>query len=500
VFETPDPPALPPLPPPLPPLRRHFGPVPEQPPDEPPDRWPGRAPGARRAEPRARRVRPGGPYVIRRADGAYAPVRVVPLEPARWPDVDADADADDGPSPGRVPSSVAATAGLAMTLAWAAFVLVGLRWPHVARTSGGLRGVIDHSVWRTLLADRIIAVAGWMATATTLFVLGGALFRVLVAGPVERRAARPGLDGGGNGNARRNGQRNGGAPDRRVGPERRLRVVATSPPAAEGAALARAVAARNAAVVRGAALVGVLASGVAVVLRAVELSAGSVSIGLTRLGFVTTTPFGIAAVARVAGLAVLAWSASTPTGGPAGGRAAALGGVAVLAAFALVGHPQATPAASPALRGGLVAAQVAHVLMTAIWFGGICLLALELRERRRLGDPRGSAAVIARFSSLAGLAVVGVTATGLALARSQVDSIAGAPHTAYGRALIAKLGCVALVVAIGGYNRQFLVPAVERAGDTAGAWRGLRRTLLAESLVIGCGVLVATAAMTSGGF
>ena len=237
-----------------------------------------------------------------------------------------------------------------------------------------------------------------------------------------------------------------------------------------------------------------------VVLRAVELSAGSVSVGLTRLGFVATTPFGIAALARVAGLVVLAWSASTPTGGPAGGRAAALGGVAVLAAFALVGHPQATPAASTALRGGLVAAQVTHVLMTAIWFGGICLLAMDLRARHRLGDPRGSAAVVARFSSLAGLAVVGVTATGLALARSQVDTIAGAPDTAYGRALIAKLGCVALVVAIGGYNRQFLVPAVERSGDTAGAWRGLRRTLLAEGLVIGGGVLVATAAMTSGGF
>ncbi|HEV7761104.1 MAG TPA: CopD family protein [Acidimicrobiales bacterium] len=420
--------------------------------------------------------------MIRRADGAYAPVRIVSLEHEPRPGA--------GAEPlDRVPSSVAAAAGLAVVVAWAAFVLVGLRWPHVARTTGGLGAAIDHSVWRTLLADRIIAVAGWLATATTMFVLGGALFRVLVAGPVERREAGPALDGAAGRRARA-----GARPVRR--PPRRLQVVA--PPASGGLALA--VAARHAAVVRGAALVGVLASGAAVVLRAVELSAGSVSVGLTRLGFVATTPFGIAALARVAGLVVLAWSASTPTGGPAGGRAAALGGVAVLAAFALVGHPQATPAASTALRGGLVAAQVTHVLMAALWFGGICLLAMDLRGRRRLGDPRGSAAVVARFSSLAGLAVVGVTATGLALARSQVDTIAGAPDTAYGRALIAKLGCVALVVAIGGYNRQFLVPSVERRGDTDGAWRGLRRTLLAEGLVIGGGVLVATAAMTSGGF
>jgi putative copper export protein len=426
--------------------------------------------------------------VIRRADGAYAPVRIVSLEHEPRPGA--------GAEPlDRVPSSVAAAAGLAVVVAWAAFVLVGLRWPHVARTTGGLGAAIDHSVWRTLLADRIIAVAGWLATATTLFVLGGALFRLLVAGPVERREAGPALSGAA-GRRARAGVRAGAGARSGPRPPRRLQVVAS--PASGGLALA--VAARHAAVVRGAALLGVLASGAAVVLRAVELSAGSVSVGLTRLGFVATTPFGIAALARVAGLVVLAWSASTPTGGPAGGRAAALGGVAVLAAFALVGHPQATPAASTALRGGLVAAQVTHVLMAALWFGGICLLAMDLRERRRLGDPRGSAAVVARFSSLAGLAVLGVTATGLALARSQVDTIAGAPETAYGRALIAKLGCVALVVAIGGYNHQFLVPSVERKGDTAGAWRGLRRTLVAEGLVIGGGVLVATAAMTSGGF
>jgi putative copper export protein len=386
--------------------------------------------------------------LIQRGDGAYAPVRLVPLE-TELP----------GDGAGRrVPRSVVAVGGSIVAVAWASFVLVGLRWPHVAQTSSGAGATVDQAVWRTLLADRIMAVAGWLATATALFVLGGMLFQVLVAGPVERRGPRP----------RR-------STDRGPRPER--------------------------AVVRGAAVVGVLASGAAVGLRAVELSAGSVSLGLTRLGFVATTPFGIAAFARMTGLALLAWSAASTasTASPARGRIGALGAVAVLAAFVVVGHPQATPAASIAVRAGLVAAQGVHVLTTAVWFGGICLLALDLRERRRLGDPRGSAAMVARFSSLASLAVVGTAATGLALARSQVDVIAAAPDTAYGRALIAKLGCVALVVAIGGYNRQFLVPAVEREDDSGRAWHGLRRTLLAEGLVIACGVLVATAAMTSGG-
>lgn len=70
--------------------------------------------------------------------------------------------------------------------------------------------------------------------------------------------------------------------------------------------------------------------------------------------------------------------------------------------------------------------------------------------------------------------------------------------TAYGRALLAKLICVGAVVAFGGYKRQVLVPAVERA-DQRRAWHRLRRTLVAETLVMALGVLLATAALTSGG-
>lgn len=445
-------------------------------------RW---SPPRRRSDRRTRSGRPGGPYVIRRADGAYAPLRIVPLAPP--PDPDEAAGAAAGPI-GRVRPPVAAVTVIGTGVAWAALVLVGLRWPHAARTIGGT-GAVDHALWRTLLADRILAVAGWLATASSLFVLGGALFRGLVAGPVERRASSAARAAP----RRRGGPGEGRHADRPYGSGG---VVPARDPTGTG------VAARQAAMVQVAAVVGVLASAAAVVLRAVELSAGSVSIGLTRLGHVATTPFGIAAVTRAVGLVLLAWSATSPSParGPAPPRTGALGGIAVLTAFAVVGHPQATPASSHALRAALVGAQVAHVLTTAVWFGGICLLAVELRARRRLGDPCGSAAVIGRFSTLAGVTMLGVAATGTVLAWSQIAPLGAAPGTAYGRALLAKLACVAVVVAIGAYNRQRLVPAVERHGDAERAWHGLRRTLLAEALVIGGGVLVATAAMTSGGF
>jgi hypothetical protein len=43
------------------------------------------------------------------------------------------------------------------------------------------------------------------------------------------------------------------------------------------------------------------------------------------------------------------------------------------------------------------------------------------------------------------------------------------------------------------------VPAIAPR-DAAVAWRRLRRTLLVEAFMIALGVLLATAAMTSGGF
>jgi hypothetical protein len=57
---------------------------------------------------------------------------------------------------------------------------------------------------------------------------------------------------------------------------------------------------------------------------------------------------------------------------------------------------------------------------------------------------------------------------------------------------------VGLVAAIGGYNHSRLVPAIVERRDTV-AWRYLGWTTAAEATLIVVGVLVMTAAMTSGG-
>jgi putative copper export protein len=139
-----------------------------------------------------------------------------------------------------------------------------------------------------------------------------------------------------------------------------------------------------------------------------------------------------------------------------------------------------------------------HVVAASVWFGGVTFLTLDLRWRRRAGDPRGVARVVGRFSTLATLAVVAAAGTGSWLAWSQLGELQALWATAYGRAFLAKMSCVALVVGMGGYNREFLVPALAEA-DGPAVWHRLRRTMTGEMLVMGLGVLLATALMTSGG-
>jgi copper transport protein len=165
-----------------------------------------------------------------------------------------------------------------------------------------------------------------------------------------------------------------------------------------------------------------------------------------------------------------------------------------VASFTLVGHPQATEP-----RGLLMMSQAIHVLAGAVWFGGGVLLAVEIREQRRCGSARCTAETVARFSVVAGAALALVGTSGLVLAGSQLSSVGGLVSTAYGRALSLKLALVAVVVSIGAYNHRHLVPAIVGRDDAA-AWRLLGRTAALEGAIIAAGVLLATAAMTSGGF
>jgi putative copper export protein len=100
---------------------------------------------------------------------------------------------------------------------------------------------------------------------------------------------------------------------------------------------------------------------------------------------------------------------------------------------------------------------------------------------------------------MAEVTIVLAAVTGILLANSQIHDPTAVLQSAYGRAFVAKLVALGIVLALGGYNRQVLVPAIARRDEPA-AWRHLQRAMVVEIVLISLGVLLMTAAMTSGGF
>ena len=182
----------------------------------------------------------------------------------------------------------------------------------------------------------------------------------------------------------------------------------------------------------------------------------------------------------------------------------------VLAALAV---PAAVLAVTPALAGhattqhpvaALLPLDVVHVLAMSVWIGGLVALLLVVPAATRLLEaPERSrllAAVLLRFSPIALGCVVALAATGTAQALIDMGGLSPLTTTAFGRAVLIKVGLLLALVAIGAVNRQRVVPALKRlaaGGEPPGAaGRLLRRTLRAEvALVIV--VLGVTSALVS---
>jgi copper transport protein len=86
--------------------------------------------------------------------------------------------------------------------------------------------------------------------------------------------------------------------------------------------------------------------------------------------------------------------------------------------------------------------------------------------RQRI-EPVWLATLVRRFSDAALVAVAVVTATGTLMAWIVLPTVGELTSTGYGLALLVKVGLVAVVLALGGFNRFLLVPLVSSVGDTA---------------------------------
>ena len=281
-------------------------------------------------------------------------------------------------------------------------------------------------------------------------------------------------------------------------------------------AASTAFSARLRALLLAAAAAGALSAALAIVLQGAVAGGTGIGPALSAdvIGDVLGTRFGtVWALGFVAWLAVGALAAAprpVPVLRPAsvGATGLALPGTGRLAALAV---PLLALAALPALGGHasvqspvalLLPANVLHVIAMSAWLGGVAVLVLALRSataRLEAGDrTRLLAAAVARFSTMAGVAIAVLLASGIAQGIVEVRTFANLVETAFGRAVLVKIVLFAGIVALGAVNRRRLLPALQRAAregappGQAGAL--LRRTLRVE-LVLGVAALAATGAL-----
>lgn len=170
-------------------------------------------------------------------------------------------------------------------------------------------------------------------------------------------------------------------------------------------------------------------------------------------------------------------------------------GVLVTAgSFALTGH---TSVAAPIPL--VIVVTTVHLVVAAIWLGGLVGLSLLLPRRTTAEaadpDPDGPddvqvwASQLTRFSTLAVAAVALLWVSGVVQAWWTVGGWANLAGSGYGRILVVKLGLVVVTMALAAWNRWRLVPALTSADDQ-------QRTIV-RSMRWEVAILVAVIAVTS---
>jgi putative copper export protein/mono/diheme cytochrome c family protein len=167
--------------------------------------------------------------------------------------------------------------------------------------------------------------------------------------------------------------------------------------------------------------------------------------------------------------------------------AGAILGFASLAALPLSGHIIAD-------ASGTIAelANVLHVVLAGMWFGGVAsLVTLHWVARTTTGDVL--VPVLSRFSQFALPAMLLVLASGCVLSSVTVNRWAALFATRYGALLLLKLVTVACVLVAAAIIRQRLLPEAAVNGTTGLLVRALDiEFLLAAALVLLAGILSQT--------
>lgn len=141
-----------------------------------------------------------------------------------------------------------------------------------------------------------------------------------------------------------------------------------------------------------------------------------------------------------------------------------------------------------------------HMVAASVWIGALLQLTLALiwlrQEMPKDAKSQIQIGCFPRFAAIAATSVTVLLATGLANAVTQISDWSSLVDTAYGRALLVKLGIMGALLLVAGVNALYLRPRIEDAsfeGDPADALRRRMSIAVRAELLLGVAVLCAAA-------
>jgi copper resistance protein D len=166
-------------------------------------------------------------------------------------------------------------------------------------------------------------------------------------------------------------------------------------------------------------------------------------------------------------------------------RLAAVGALLAAGSFAAAGHVHALKP-----NGLATLFLLLHLWCGAFWLGALWPLLQVARD----GAAAQTAIVAARFGNIAVYLVGALIAAGALLLYRVLGSVSELWSTAYGRTLSLKLLLVVALLSAAALNKLRLTPRLAAGDAAAGVY--LRRSIAAE-MILGCMILLATAALTT---
>lgn len=224
-------------------------------------------------------------------------------------------------------------------------------------------------------------------------------------------------------------------------------------------------------------------------LAAVVAVAGA-GAGGPRLSLLLASSTGVIAAARLAGVVVTGVPGLLRRPGAVRDQYLAVSGAFFLGAEAVGGHITGITGSG---RVPAILAQGAHLAASAIWVGGLGVLAYTVAGIAVAARPAAWRTAVAAFSPVAAVAAAVVIATGVVASVREVEHRYFLLWSAYGRFLLAKWALVAAMLLLGGLAGWAFVRR-RAAGATPGRIPPLGALLRAEA-VIGAVVLVVAATL-----